>query len=50
MKSGILIVGVDFSNGKDLSTICVRGEHGDILNIIQGERAEKLYKELTAKE
>lgn len=49
-KTGNLIIGYDFTNGKDVSVLIVGkkriNESVEIINAFQGEEAEWLYKKL----
>ena len=48
-----LLVGVDFTNGKDNSVLIVGrkrpNQSVEIINAFQGEEAEELYRRLTEK-
>ena len=49
--NGALVIGYDFTNGKDKSVLCVgvRELNGTttVVNAFQGEEAEALFKKLT---
>lgn len=49
MSNGSIIVSWDFSNGKDYSILLVGQQKNGVVNVInaiQGEEAEELYKRL----
>ena len=48
-----LVVGFDFSNGKDLTCLTVgrlEGNTVEVLNYFDGKEAEELYRKLISKE
>lgn len=51
--SGSLVIGYDFSNGKDNSVLIVgrkrMNQSMEIINAFQGEEAAWMYKKLTTK-
>ena len=48
-----LLIGYDFTNGKDETIMIIgrktKGQAVEIINALQGEEAEELYKKLTTK-
>lgn len=51
--SDVLLVGFDFSNGVDKTTLLIGrkrpNETVDVINVVQGAYAAELYKKLTGK-
>ena len=51
--SDVLLVGFDFSNGADKTTLLIGrkrpNETVDVINVVQGAYAAELYKKLTGK-